>query len=541
MKRHSLLSKAWETEKNRIVLISVIALLASGNIFPVIASAKSLDEIISGGSETESEDGEVENEVTITYENENPEAEEVIDQFTSDDKNKIKSGSQMRDFQQIKEEMGPDGYEEDPAGSEKSAAEEQQEVKHKADDIAEWKIAPGESRITKRSIYIGSDVTKLEVFYTTGAQEPEIIFTSPNGNLYYAGQDVNYENMTFETRKGYRVTGYENISYYIIYFANVTDPGTWQMEAGIDEKTTEFFVVTAKPAQEWKNLNEEYKTIPTDAVLWYLSEDSTYTSDEEVMDIISKDVEIPETNNMKAVVHEEPPKKDPISTVLVLVILLIPAAGVGIFFIFRKMNKERQEHAKKKILNDNQRLKLRRKAENNRLDEYLNNNRYDYSDDFDIRKRAVLAKERVSERKNIDSEVFLREQERINLKEQMPDFVDDDYIRTEIDRKFSQKYDELDEMINFNYSDDVTDDLDDLDDFELEELDDDIELEELEEEQEMPVSFNKPVQNTTSTSIRQSQRMEGGQNNDMNTEKQQTKSPSFFTVDDDDDDNDEFF
>ncbi len=542
----------------RKAMLSLLAgLILAVSVTSAGAYAKSLDEIIgedSSSGESQSTDdtkGEQEIETKTVYETPNPEAEKVVEEFTTkkEDGKEIEQGPNIRVYQTIKDENTTDDTSEEDG---------EKVLTYTPTDAAEWIIQPGESRYTRRTIDIGADVTRIEVFYTSGCQEPELIFTSPGENIYYSGQDASYENTVFETRRGYKVTGHEDISYYVIYFSNMTDYGTWQMEASIDDNTKEFFVIKARVPQKWKDLNVEYRTKADEAILWYLADDSKYTSSEEIQAFISEDAKIPDENEMKTVVHEPPPKKDPISIVLILVLVAIPIVGAGIYLIFRKMNLERKEHTKEKILSDNQRLHLHKKEENERLDQYFDNNRYDYSDDFDIRKRAVLAKERVSTRNNADSEIFRKEQERLAIIEEMPDFVDEDFIESEVTKRFSEDSD-LDEMINFDYSEgsdrqntlgstfvNNLDDLDDLDDdFELEEIDDDIELEELEEDPApIPAGIkttDAPNTFTAADTTAQNPQKGGGPSNGMIKTEPQEPVPSFFADVDDDEDDDEFF
>ena len=169
-------------------------------------------------------------------------------------------------------------------------------------------------------------------------------------------------------------------------------------------------------------------TAPTEIVLWFLdTTKSQYKTNEELSDIISRDTTIPEINNMTPVVEIPLAEESPAVKLLKFGIFLIPVITIGAFLSLRKMSKEKKEHEDRVIKSKNERLQKRKQKENQNLDQFYNKNKYDYSDSFDITKKAKIAdRTKLTYHKPVMSK---EEETAIKLQEELPSFVDDAFIQ----------------------------------------------------------------------------------------------------------------
>lgn len=355
---------------------------------------------------------------------------------------------------------------------EEREASEKPTPKPEVVDPTRWNIKEGEERTTQRNIYIGAGTTKLEVFYSTGSEPPAINFISPSGNIYYSNQDVSYENTIFVTRKSKVMKEHSDVSFYVIYFSGLTteDIGRWTMEVFLPETVNEFFIIAAQESQNWETLNSEYKTVPKDTVLWYLNDKSQYQTNETIQDLIKADDIIPMENKIKEAVPEEVIRTTPIQRFLKLLIFLVPIVVIGLILFFKKLDDDKKKYTKNKILNDNQRLKLRKQKENAQLDkiaEYANK-KLDYSDAFNIEERASIVS-----RKNVFVDKRSEEEkEREKLEASLPSFVDESFITETLNTKFNLNSDhELNDDFDLSGDDvektdlDATSSEEDIEDF----------------------------------------------------------------------------
>ena len=256
-------------------------------------------------------------------------------------------------------------------------------TKKKSSAESKWVINEGDPRTTVIETYVGSGTTRFEVFYSASAlTPPEVTFMSASGNIYRKDSDVEYGNTVFITRSGYVVSDYPDIKYDIIYIKGAEDPGTWKMSVSIDDHTNELFVVTSKVPDGWEHFQTDYKTAPTDALLWYINPKlSSYTVND-ITSVIAKDTDIPETNSIQPYVDEEvPEQKNPIVGVLILLSLAIIGGIAAIIFLYKKSQKESVSNRKNAIARANKKLKAKQKKENNSLDQVLANYEDEYRDD----------------------------------------------------------------------------------------------------------------------------------------------------------------
>lgn len=259
----------------------------------------------------------------------------------------------------------------------KSAAEQQQGTKKTASQTR-WNRNPEETSVTRQT-YIGSGTTKIEIFYSSSVDSPQILLQAPSKKIYHPGATTAYEDTLIVYRKGYVVADYPDIKYDILYISESQDPGMWDIAFTVEDKIDEFMVITARVADDWENFHTDYKTAPTDIIIWEMSQTSHYTAND-ITSIVAKDDVIPTNHITETVVIETKSSSPIILTVIGVIILVIIGTAVALVSVHRAgkvKNKEKSDAIK----NANKRLRLKKKKENEMLDKVLEALEYQYSDD----------------------------------------------------------------------------------------------------------------------------------------------------------------
>lgn len=213
-----------------------------------------------------------------------------------------------------------------------------------------WRIPDdSESSYNRRfEAYISSGTIRLEVFYTAGADSPEIVFTSSGGNHYSMTEgSKNLGRTVFKVKNGYSVKDFPDMKYSIIYISNAEDPGKWDISIRLNNGIKEFAMLTTEIPTGWELLDTDYKTQPKELLLWYLAESgvditkpSTH-SIEDMVQILSKDTEIPSTNDINSTeVKKQTETSNPLSSFFLVLIMAIILGVVSIALILKKIREQ---------------------------------------------------------------------------------------------------------------------------------------------------------------------------------------------------------
>lgn len=218
------------------------------------------------------------------------------------------------------------------------------------DENTRWRILDdSESSYNRRfEAYISSGTIRLEIFYTAGAESPEIIFTSSGGNRYSMTEgSKNLGRTVFKVKNGYSVKDFPDIKYSIIYISNAEDPGKWDISIRLNNGIKEFAMLTTEIPTGWEVLDTDYKTQPKELLLWYLAEsgvDITKTSThsiEDMVQILSKDTEIPSTNDINSTeIKKQTETSNPLSSFFLVLIMAIILGVVSIALILKKLREQ---------------------------------------------------------------------------------------------------------------------------------------------------------------------------------------------------------
>lgn len=260
----------------------------------------------------------------------------------------------------------------------KSAAETQQQGTKKTASQTKWNRQMDETSVT-RETYVGSGTTKIEIFYSSSSESPQLLLQAPSKKIYHPGATTAYEDTLIIYRKGYVVKEYPDIKYDILYISESQDPGMWNIAFTVDEDIDEFVVVTARVADDWQNFHTDYKTAPTDIIIWEMSQTSHYTAND-ITSIVAKDEVIP-TNHITETVIIETESASPIIFAVIGLIILVIAGTVIAILSVNRAGKAKSREKSNAIKNANNRLKLKRKKENESLDKILESYQSQYSDD----------------------------------------------------------------------------------------------------------------------------------------------------------------
>ena len=218
------------------------------------------------------------------------------------------------------------------------------------DENTRWRILDdSESSYNRRfEAYISSGTIRLEIFYTAQAESPEIIFTSSGGNRYSMTEgSKNLGRTVFKVKNGYSVKDFPDIKYSIIYISNAEDPGKWDISIRLNNGIKEFAMLTTEIPTGWEVLDTDYKTQPKELLLWYLAEsgvDITKTSThsiEDMVQILSKDTEIPSTNDINSTeIKKQTETSNPLSSFFLVLIMAIILGVVSIALILKKLREQ---------------------------------------------------------------------------------------------------------------------------------------------------------------------------------------------------------
>ena len=218
------------------------------------------------------------------------------------------------------------------------------------DENTRWRILDdSESSYNRRfEAYISSGTIRLEIFYTAQAESPEIIFTSSGGNRYSMTEgSKNLGRTVFKVKNGYSVKDFPDIKYSIIYISNAEDPGKWDISIRLNNGIKEFAMLTTEIPTGWEVLDTDYKTQPKELLLWYLAESgvditkSSTHSIEDMVQILSKDTEIPSTNDINSTeIKKQTETSNPLSSFFLVLIAAIILGVASIALILKKLREQ---------------------------------------------------------------------------------------------------------------------------------------------------------------------------------------------------------
>lgn len=218
------------------------------------------------------------------------------------------------------------------------------------DENTRWRILDdSESSYNRRfEAYISSGTIRLEIFYTAGSESPEIVFTSSGGNRYSMTEgSKNLGRTVFKVKNGYSVKDFPDIKYSIIYISNAEDPGKWDISIRLNNGIKEFAMLTTEIPTGWEVLDTDYKTQPKELLLWYLAESgvditkSSTHSIEDMVQILSKDTEIPSTNDINSTeIKKQTETSNPLSSFFLVLIAAIILGVASIALILKKLREQ---------------------------------------------------------------------------------------------------------------------------------------------------------------------------------------------------------
>lgn len=239
-------------------------------------------------------------------------------------------------------------------------------------DAYRWNLKEGKTTI---SLDVSKSVTRFELFYSSTAPRPDVIFMDPSGNRYVVGMDNN--NETIMTSMPLQFAGHSDMRYVVIYIVAPPETKNWTAQIAVDSGTHEMIFVKTDIPADWSEITEEYRMPPTELLLWGLK-NSEYT-DVDLFAMV-EDVDIrPESNNLGVA---PAPKEEPKDyTTLIIGIGAVLIAGIGglMYYNHHQQKKMQQEKIDNRIKRRNTNLKKRKSQEDMHLDRYLKNE--DYSDD----------------------------------------------------------------------------------------------------------------------------------------------------------------
>ncbi len=268
-----------------------------------------------------------------------------------------------------------------------------------AKETTKWDISGKgfqEAQKAIKDLYISSGVNRFEIFYNVSGGEPKVYFKSPKGNTYRSDVTVEYGDKEFVIRKNNYIVEYPDINYMVIYIDGTKEPGDWTMGVTLNKGTTEFIMTTNTIPDNWDTLAQEYRTAPHGVILWAIDKEKSKYNSSNINDIVSKDKEIPEANNIKPLSPEEinPPKeKNPMIGIIALIVISIVGGIVGVVFLFKKLTKESEETKKMAIKTANARVKKKKKLENDHLDKVMEHYGDEYADEDDIEGYLMFSSE----------------------------------------------------------------------------------------------------------------------------------------------------
>ncbi len=242
-----------------------------------------------------------------------------------------------------------------------------------------------EKETTTRDFTVECETTKIEVFYgsaNNSAGIPVITFVSPNGNCYQAGNDGYYESsgVTITTRMA-TLSNYSDINCMVIYLEGLTIGEQWKISSEIDLYTNTFCMVEAEALNNWKDLYKDYRTQARKYIMFMTDKRSKY-SIEDFTDMIKVEENPPQAPEEYVDEPKEPENPYLKYIKIGLIAFAVLAVVITAAVVYRKKTKSKVEAEKRKkmIEKANQKMREKKKADEEALDQVLNHYQRDYGD-----------------------------------------------------------------------------------------------------------------------------------------------------------------
>lgn len=237
-------------------------------------------------------------------------------------------------------------------------------------------------------IFVDSDITRLEIFYTASHTPGMEFVTAMDGNKYDLSSDHEFPDSNFKIiRKVINVKGYDDIRCMVVYIVNTTDPGKWTLNVKFPDDTTDFVLcksVKNDIPENWYELTGEVKTV-VDVLAWYTDLAKSRYKDDPIGSIngmISRDMDLAPVDSytvMEPIPVDNTEKYVTLGIIGAIIVMII----VGVMFFLSNKKKEEEERQRRLniVAKENAKVRKKKAKEEDELEKVLDNFSDEYVDD----------------------------------------------------------------------------------------------------------------------------------------------------------------